>query len=130
MICFQIPAGFREKTLTIFADSFCQLLLAGWMAEISGRPAHIMDISFEIRFFGKSYSLLQYGFMASGLYDPSLMKSQGTEIAASKASPVAGNTEPYLFHGRNLSFLFIHRMIGSHIGKTVNLIHLLLAQWL
>ena len=63
--------------------------------------------------------------MASCLQDPSLMKGKGAEAAASEASAVAGKAEPDLIQSRNPPLTVVHRMPGSHIGKIINIIHLL-----
>ena len=74
-----------KETLAVGTGSRLQLLFAGGRPKIGSRPAHIMDITLEIRFSGKDFCLLQNGLMASGLDDPSLMEGQGTETASPKA---------------------------------------------
>ena len=49
MIHGKVFAGFREKTLFIFAHALCQLFLAGGLAKICSRTSHIMDISLKFR---------------------------------------------------------------------------------
>ena len=66
---------------------------AGRYTEIRGRSAYIMDIAFEIRFFREKLCLFHNGFMTPGLDDPSLMKGQCTEAAASETAPVADQRE-------------------------------------
>ena len=53
------------------------------------------------------------------------MKGKGAEAAASEASAVAGKAEPDFIQSRNPPLTVVHRMPGSHIGKIINIIHLL-----
>ncbi len=65
--------------------------------------------------------------MASGLYDPALMKGERTKTAPSKTSSVADQAELYLLYRRNSSILLVGRMIGPHIRIAVSTVHLRLA---
>ena len=63
--------------------------------------------------------------MASCLDNSSLMKSEGTKTAATKASTIADQRKFDFLDGRNPAPLFVGRMKGTHIGKCINIIHLL-----
>lgn len=60
-----------------------------------------MDIAFKIRILRHLFSFFQNGIVTSCLKDTALMKGQRTEITASKASSVAGQTEFDLFQCRD-----------------------------
>ena len=126
MVNLKISAWLREKTLTILADTFCQLFLTGWLAEVSSRAADIMDISFKIGILCHFYSFFQNRFMTSGLKNPSLMKGQGAEIASAETAAITGKTELNLFQCRNSTFGIVHRMPGICIWQIIDIIHLLL----
>ena len=68
--------------------------------------------------------------MASRLDYPALMKCQCTEITASKAASVADKRKLHLAYSRHSACLLVARMISPHIRKRIDLIHLLLRQWL
>ena len=71
-----------------------------------------MNIALKIRILSHFYCFFENGFMASGLKDPALMKSQGTEITATETAPVAGEAEFDFLQCRNTAFGVIHRMPG------------------
>ena len=124
----QILTRRRKQALPLLADSFCQLLFAGRITEISRGASYIMDIAFKIRILCHLFSFFQNGIMTSRLKDTALMKGQRTEITASKASSVAGQTEFDLFQCRNPAFFLIHGMILSRIRQIVNIVHFHLRQ--
>ena len=67
--------------------------------------------------------------MASCLNDTTLMESQCAEIAAAETASVADQAEFHFTDRRYSSEFFIGRMIRSHIGKAVHIIHFLLGKW-
>ena len=90
MIGPKVLAGLRETGTAGWGrrpSSSC--FLAGPDPKIRRRPAHIVDITLEIRLLGEKLRLLHDGFVASGLNDPPLMEGQRTETASSKAATVA-----------------------------------------
>ena len=87
-----------------------------------------MDIAFKIRILRHLFSFFQNGIVTSCLKDAALMKSQRTEITASKASSVAGQTEFDLFQCRDPAFFLVHGMISSCIRQIVNIVHFHLRQ--
>ena len=128
MVCGQILAGRWEKTVPVLAHALGQLFLTGWLAEICGRPAYIMNITLEILILGHMKRFFENGFMASGLQDPSLMEGEGAEAAASKTAPVAGEAEFDLLQCRNAAVLLVHGVILPGIGKVVHIVHLILGK--
>ena len=123
MVCHQIFAGLREQALLSGAGPLCHLLFAGREPEISCGASHIVDIALEIRLLRQKPCLLQNGFMAPDLDDPSLVEGQGAEAAAAKAAPVADEAELHLTDGRNAPQGLIGRMGRPHIGKGVHVVH-------
>ena len=128
MINVKILTGRWKQALPVLTYALCKLLFTGRMTKISGRSSYIVDISFKIRIFRHPRSFFQNGFMTSGLKDPSLMKGQRTEIAASEAASVAGQAEFDLLQCRNSAIFLIHWMILSCIGKIIHIIHFCLRQ--
>ena len=53
-----------------------------------------------------------------------LMEGQRTEIAAAEAAPVADQGKFDFTDGGDAAFFLIGRMVGTHIGQRVNIIHL------
>src|SRR5699024_4779408 len=100
---------------TVGAYALRQLLFTGGMAEVGRRPAHIVDITLEIRLPDHPGSLLQDRFVAPGLDHPPLMEGQGAETAAAKTAAVADQAEAHFLDGRNAACLRIGRMPGAHI---------------
>ncbi len=128
MVNFQIRTGFREKALSVFADSLCHLFLAGRPPEIGRGTAHIVNISLKIFLPDHPLCFPQNGLMASDLYRPSLMKCQSAEITATETSSVAGKGKLNLRDRRHTASLFIGRMVSAHIGQVIDCIHLLRRQ--
>ncbi len=62
------------------------LCIAGHVAEIGSGSSHVVNISLKLLLPDKLIGLRQYGLVASGLYDPALMKSQRTKTAAPKTA--------------------------------------------
>lgn len=62
--------------------------------------------------------------MAPDLHSASLMEGQRTEIAPAEAAPVADQGKFDFTDGGDAAFFFIGRMIGTHIGQRINIIHL------
>ena len=129
MVYGKVSARFREKTLPVLADTFGELLLTGWLPEVCGRASDIMDIALEIRIMSHFFCFFENGLMTSRLENASLMERQSTEITAAETAPVARQAEFDLLQSRDSAFGVIHRMPGILIGKVVNIVHLLLAQW-
>ena len=124
MIHLQVRAWLREEALTVLAHTSCELLLTGWLAEVSRRTSHVMDIAFKIFFLCDHLCLIQQRLMTSHLHNPSLMKCQCTETAATKAATVADQAELYLRDCRYTSVLLIRRMVCPHIRQSIDIIHL------
>ena len=99
-----------------------QLFLTGWMTEIAGRTTHIMNIAFKIRLPDHLPGLGNDRFMASCLQNPSLMKCQRTEAAATKAAAVAGQAELDLLQCRHTTSRLVGRMIRPHIRQRIDII--------
>ena len=129
MVYGKVSARFREKTLPVLADTFGELLLTGWLPEVCGRASDIMDIALEIRIMSHFFCFFENGLMASRLENASLMERQSTEITTAETAPVARQAEFDLLQSRDPASGVIHRMPGILIGKVVNIVHLLLAQW-
>ena len=68
--------------------------------------------------------------MTSCLDYPALMEGQCTEITASKAASVADKRKLHLAYSRHSACLLVARMISPHIRECIDLIHLILRQWL
>lgn len=94
-----------------------ELFATGWMPEVGCGPSYIVDVPFEIGQLGEFLGFLQEGVVTSGLYDPSLVEGKGTEGTAAKAAPGTNQTESDFFQGRDTSFAFIGRMVGSGVGQ-------------
>ena len=124
MVCPQVLARLRKQALLFLAHAASQLLFAGRLPEISRRPSHVMDISFEILILRKLPGLIKQGFMASCLQDPSLVEGKGAEVAAPKASPVADQAELHFRDSWHASQFLIGRMVRPPIRISVDLIHL------
>ena len=90
VVCRKIAAGYREQALPVGTHAFCQLFLAGRLAEIRGGTSHIMDISLEKRILRHFSRFPDNGLMTSCLQNAALVKSKGAETASSEAAPVAG----------------------------------------
>ena len=126
VIYLKVSTWLRKKTLAILTDSFCQLFLTGWLSEICGRTAYIMNITLKIRILCHFDGFFQNRFMASGLKDSALMKCQCTEITSTETATVAGETEFNFLQCRNTAFGIIHRMPGVSIWQIIDIIHFLL----
>ena len=120
----QVGAGFRVETLSVFAGTDFQLLFAGRRSEIGSRTADVVDVAFEFGVVSHLHGLLDDRSLASRLHDPPLMKSEGAEITAAVASAVGRNTELDFLDGGDAACIFIHRMVGPHVGQRVNVVHL------
>ena len=129
MICPQVLTWFREQTLFVRTRTLGHLLCTGRIPEIGCRAAYIMDIALKIRLLRQKLCLLDQRLMASCLDDPPLMEGQGTKAAGSKAAAVTDQAELDLPDSRNTTCRLIGRMVGSHIGKIIDIIHFLLTQW-
>ncbi len=128
VIHFQIRTGLRKKALSVLADPPRHLLLTGRSSEIGRRAAHIMNISFKIFILQHPFRFPQDRLVAPDLHRPSLVKSQGTEIAAAKASSVADKRKPYLRDGGHTAGRLVGWMTGAHIGQIIDIVHLLRCQ--
>ena len=126
MIRSEVFAGLRKQTLPVRADTLGQLFLTGWLSEICGRTAYIMNITLKIRILCHFDGFFQNRFMASSLKDSALMKCQCTEITSTETATVAGETEFNFLHCRNTAFGIIHRMPGVSIWQIIDIIHFLL----
>ena len=120
----QVGAGFRGETLSVFAGTDFQLLPTSRRSEIGSRPANVVDVAFEFGVVCHLHSFLDDRSLASRLHDPPLMESQSAEIAAAVAAAVGRNAELDLLDGGDAARIFIHRMIGPHVGKRVDVVHL------
>ena len=120
----QIGAGFRGETLSVFAGTDFQLLSTCRRSEIGSRAADVVDVAFEFGVVCHLHSFLDDRSLASRLHDPPLMESQSAEIAAAIAAAVGRNAELDFLDGGDAARIFIHRMIGPHVGKRIDVIHL------
>ena len=59
----------------------------------------------------------KYGFLAAGGYDSALMECYGAEVTRPEAASVMGYGKFNLIYSGNTAVLFIHGMVGTHIGK-------------
>ena len=58
------------------------------------------------------------------------MEGQSTEVTSSKAASVADKRKLHLAYSRHSACLLVAWVISPHIRECINLIHLLLRQWL
>ena len=79
-----------------------------------------MDIALESGQLHDFMCFRNNAFDASGTHGAPLVECQRTEVAAAEASAVVRQRELYLGNRGNAAVLFIHRMIGSCIGKRVD----------
>ena len=84
-----------------------------------------MNVAFKIRVFCDQLRFFNNVFVTSYLHGSALMKSQCTEAASAETSPIADQRKFDFRYGRHAAILLIGRMIGSHIGKAIYLVHLL-----
>ena len=122
---FEIGTWLWAQALPVLADSGAKLLLARGLPEIGCRPAHIMNVSFEILILCDKLCFLNNGLMAPHLYCASLMERKGTKITSAKASTVAYQGKLYLRNSRNTSERLIRRMIGTLVRQCIHIIHFL-----
>ena len=128
MIYSQVFAWRGKQALLILADPFRELFLTRWLSEICCGTTHIVNITLELRIICHSGSFFDQRLMTSGLKNSSLMKSQGTEITATKAPSVACQAELDFFQCRNSAQLLIHGMNFLRIRQGIYIIHFLLCQ--
>ena len=126
----EIFAGGGEQALLGGTYALGLLLFTGGLTEVGGGAAHIVDIALELRVRNEHVCLFENGLVAAGLDDPPLMEGQRTEATAAEAAPAAGQTEFDLFDGVDAPVLFVHGVIGAHIGQVVGIVHLLGGQGL
>ncbi len=120
MARFQFRAGCRPKTATVFAGSSLFLQGTGLRMEIRGRPAHVVDIAFEILQFCQKPGLAHDRSAASRLDYASLVGCEGAEGATAEAPSVCRDAEFYLFKRRYASFGFVGRMPIPGKGELVD----------
>ncbi len=84
-----------------------------------------MDVSLKIRFLCQIFRLIDNRFVASYLDNTPLMERQRAEAAAAEAAAVADQAEFHLRERRNPARRVVGRMPTPHIGKRVDIIHLL-----
>ena len=59
MVNLGVLADARIKALAVAAGAFCQLLLAGRLSEVGGRPPDIVNIPLKIRVINKPFRFRQ-----------------------------------------------------------------------
>ena len=128
MICHHIFTRLREETVPVRAGAFGELLFACRTAEIRRRAADIVNIAFKFFFLNHLPRFRQNGFVASCLHNASLVERQRAETAGSKAAAVARQTVFDFSKRRHTAVFFIAWVIGAHVWKRIDIIHLLLCQ--
>ena len=93
--------------------------------EVGGRASHIVNIALEIQLLGNADSLPNNGLITARLNNPALMGDNGTEITATKAPSLGGNTEFNLLDSRHSPCSIIHRMPISFVRQIVDFVHFL-----
>ena len=86
MVNLHVSAHIRIQAVLVRAHAAYELLVAGREAEVCGRPAHIVDISFKILLLCQSLSFAYDCILATASDLPALMISNGTEAAAPEAA--------------------------------------------
>ena len=126
----EIRTDFAADAVAVAAGAGYALLAAGFMAEIGRRAADVVDVALEAGGMGHGLGFLQDRRVRTGLDDAALMERQRAEAARAEAAAAGGQAEFDLADRRDAAELFVRRMIGPAVGKTVDVIHLLLAQGL
>ena len=128
VVCVQIGAGRGGKTAAIGAHALFQLLGAGCVAEIGGGAANVMDVTLEEGMLGEAFNLFYNGFVAAGSYHAALVESKGTEVAAAETASVVDNGEAHFLNSGYAAHLFVHGVVLAGVGKSGNLVKLLLVK--
>ena len=124
VIGLEIFACGREQAAFVFAQPVFLLLLAGREAEVCGRAADVVDIALETRHL---YDLLGFGdhaFVAARLDIAPLMEGERAEVARAEAAAVVDDRELHFLNGGHAAQRFIGRVIGAHIGQSIDVVHL------
>ena len=128
MIRHHIFTWLREETVPVRAGAFGELLFARRTAEICCRAADIVNIAFKFFFLYHLPCFRQNGFVTSCLHNTSLMECQCTEAAGTKTAAVACQAVFDFPKRRHAAVFFIAWVVGTHIRKGIDIIHLLLRQ--
>ena len=120
-----VGTGLGSQTFAVLAKTILQLFFAGGIAEVCGWPAHVVDVSLEVRIAGHLLGFLKDGFLAAGDNLPSLMKGDGAEVAVAEASAILHDGEFDLLDGIDTAQLFIGRVVGAGKGQAEHLVQLL-----
>ena len=86
MVDDKVFAWFRRKALLTPAKAMLFLPYAGRMAEIGGRTADVVDISFKIRQLRQQRRLSYHGILAACRNAAPLMIGDRTEMAGTEAA--------------------------------------------
>ena len=85
MVYMKIPARLGGKAFLPLAKTVFKLLFAGRTAEVCGRTAYVVDISFKFGHLRELFRLLDYRFLTAAGNTSALMKSNRTEVAVAEA---------------------------------------------
>ena len=114
-----VRAGLGCKAFSVFAQAQLFLLFAGRKPEIRSGSSDVADISLKTRIVKKAFCLVYHALLAAHRHGSSLMKSQRTKIAGSKAASVVGDRKLHLGNSRNSACAFIAFRIPSFVRQRV-----------
>ena len=125
VIHLQLRAGLGRQALAVLAQAVFQLLFAGGVAEVGGRAANVVDVSFKVRVVGHLLGLVDDRFLAAGDHLPSLVEGDGAEVAVAKAAAVLDDRELDLLDGVHSAQRLIGGVIGAGEGQVEYAVQLL-----
>ena len=128
MVDDHVRAWLGEQTLPSCTGADLELLVAGGSAEVGGRAAYVVDVSFKARHLRDLLRFFEYGLMAARGDDAPLQERDRTEGAGTKTSARVCDRELNLLNGGNAAERVIIRMPGALEGQGVGAVELLSAQ--
>ena len=114
--------------VAVAAHAVLGLLVARGPAEICRGAADVVNVAFKIGILGHFFRFFQKRFVAAGLNVAALVERQRAETAGPTAAAVARQTVFDFPKRRHTAVFFIAWVIGAHVWKRIDIIHLLLCQ--
>ena len=124
MVGLEVFARRGEQAALVFAQAVFLLLLAGGEAEVRGRAADVVDVALEAGHLYDLFGLRDHAFVAARLDVAPLMESERAEVARAEAAAVVDDGELHLLNRGYAAQRLIGRVVGSHIGQRVDVVHL------
>ena len=115
----------RPQAAAIRAHAVLALLVTGGTEEVGRGPAHVGDITLEVRIAGERLRLADDALAAAHLQRAALMERERAERALPEAPAIGRDGELDLGERRHAAGLIVVGVPGARVRKLVDRVHLL-----